>query len=148
MIISAPKHSRKRKRRVARGESSGWGCSAGRGTKGQKSRTGGGAYAGHEGGQLPVYRKLAKARGFGSFANPPRHHAALTLGVLSRAFPADATVTLTELKAKKLIPSATRRVKVVVRGPLGHALHLKGIFASQGATQAIAAAGGSILKPE
>ena len=143
MLIQVPKHSRKRKKRIARGESSGWGCSAGRGIKGQKSRTGGGAYAGHEGGQLPMYRKLPKARGFGAFI-VREERGSVTLGSLAKVFPAKSEVTLALLKEKKLVAQDVVQAKVLVRGKLEHALTIKGIGASKAAKQAIEAAGGSI----
>ena len=144
MLLKAPKHSRKRKRRIARGESSGWGCSAGRGIKGQKSRTGGGAYPGHEGGQLPMYRKLPKGRGYGAYVRATALQASLTLASLSKAFAPKAEVTIAILKEKKLVANDVALVKILVRGKLDHALHLKGITASKAAAQAIEAAGGSL----
>ena len=143
MIIRLPKRSRTKKKRVARGESSGIGCTSGRGTKGQKSRTGGGAYLGHEGGQLPLYRKLPKARGYGAFVvRTPV--AIVTVGDLAKAFGAKTEVTLDLLRQKKLIARDVDSAKILLRGKLAHALMIKGLGFSQGAKQAIEAAGGSI----
>lgn len=59
-------YSRKKQKRVGRGPSSGWGCTAGRGNNGQNARSGGGVRPGFEGGQMPLYRRLPK-RGFKNF---------------------------------------------------------------------------------
>ena len=144
MQIKPPKNSRKKKHRVARGESSGWGCSAGRGIKGQKSRAGGGAYTGHEGGQLPFYRKLPKAKGFAAYIIPRLCTETISLDKISKNFDKQASVSIADLKQKKLIGSRAVGVKVLLRGKIEHPIHLKGLSASKAALKAIEAAGGSI----
>jgi len=64
--LHAPEGANKRRRIVGRGQGSGRGTTAGKGNKGQKSRSGGKTYAGFEGGQMPIYRRLAQ-RGFSNY---------------------------------------------------------------------------------
>ena len=65
-ILSAPQGANKKPKRVGRGSSSGLGSTAGRGNKGQQSRSGGKTYVGFEGGQMPLYRRIAQ-RGFSNY---------------------------------------------------------------------------------
>jgi len=127
------------KRRVGRGIGSGLGKTAGRGHKGQKSRSGGYHKVGFEGGQMPLQRRLPK-RGFKSVTL--KYNAEITLTDLQRL---DATeVDLLTLKAAGLVGGVARIVKVVKTGELGKAVTLKGIGATAGAKAAIEAAGGSV----
>jgi len=127
------------KRRVGRGIGSGLGKTAGRGHKGQKSRSGGYHKVGFEGGQMPLQRRLPK-RGFKS--TTLKYNAEITLTDLQRL---DATeVDLLTLKAAGLVGEVARIVKVIKTGELGKAITLKGIGASAGAKAAIEAAGGSV----
>jgi large subunit ribosomal protein L15 len=127
------------KRRVGRGIGSGLGKTAGRGHKGQKSRSGGYHKVGFEGGQMPLPRRLPK-RGFKS--TTLKYNAEITLTDLQRL---DATeVDLLTLKAAGLVGELARIVKVIKTGELGKAITLKGIGATAGAKAAIEAAGGSV----
>jgi large subunit ribosomal protein L15 len=127
------------KRRVGRGIGSGLGKTAGRGHKGQKSRSGGYHKVGFEGGQMPLQRRLPK-RGFKSVTL--KYNAEITLTDLQRL---DATeVDLLTLKAAGLVGGVARIVKVIKTGELGKAVTLKGIGATAGAKAAIEAAGGSV----
>jgi large subunit ribosomal protein L15 len=127
------------KRRVGRGIGSGLGKTAGRGHKGQKSRSGGYHKVGFEGGQMPLQRRLPK-RGFKS--TTLKFNAEITLGDLQRL---DATeVDLLTLKAAGLVGEVARIVKVIKTGEIGKAVALKGIGATAGAKAAIEAAGGSV----
>jgi len=65
-VLTAPEGANKKKRIVGRGSSSGLGTTAGRGNKGQQSRSGGKVYVGFEGGQMPLYRRIAH-RGFSNY---------------------------------------------------------------------------------
>ena len=127
------------KRRVGRGIGSGLGKTAGRGHKGQKSRSGGYHKVGFEGGQMPLQRRLPK-RGFKSHLL--KFNAEITLSQLD-ALGADA-VDLLALKAAGLVPELAKVVKVVKTGELKRAVKLTGIGATAGAKAAIEAAGGSI----
>jgi large subunit ribosomal protein L15 len=127
------------KRRVGRGIGSGLGKTAGRGHKGQKSRSGGYHKVGFEGGQMPLQRRLPK-RGFKS--TTLKYNAEITLTDLQRL---DATeIDLLTLKAAGLVGEVARIVKVIKTGELGKAITLKGIGATAGAKAAIEAAGGSV----
>ena len=130
------KHAR---RRVGRGIGSGLGKTAGRGHKGQKSRSGGYHKVGFEGGQMPLQRRLPK-RGFKSHLL--KFNAELSLTDLQRLGAAE--VDLLTLKQARLIGELAKVVKVIKSGELTLKVVLKGIFASAGAKAAIEAAGGSV----
>jgi len=127
------------KRRVGRGIGSGLGKTAGRGHKGQKSRSGGFHKVGFEGGQMPLQRRLPK-RGFKSAQS--RFSAQVTLRDLDRL--QEDRVDMLTLKAHGLVPELTRTVKVIATGEITRAIKLQGILASKGARKAIEAAGGSL----
>jgi len=137
--INAGDGAKHAKRRVGRGIGSGLGKTAGRGHKGQKSRSGGFHRAGFEGGQMPMYRRLPK-RGFKS--RSVGLNAEVTLSALSAL---EATeVDLLVLKEAGLVGELVRKVKVINSGELTRAVTLKAINATAGAKAAIEAAGGSI----
>jgi len=131
--------SKKDRRRVGRGIGSGLGKTAGRGHKGQKSRSGGFHKTGFEGGQMPMQRRLPK-RGFTS--RTANDVVEIRLGDLQRL---DATeVDLLTLKAAKLASHLSKGAKVILSGKIEKAVSLKGIAVTKGAKAAIEAAGGSI----
>jgi large subunit ribosomal protein L15 len=127
------------KRRVGRGIGSGLGKTAGRGHKGQKSRSGGYHKVGFEGGQMPLQRRLPK-RGFKS--TTLKFNAEVSLADLER-LAADEVDILT-LKQAGLVGELARTVKVIKSGELTKKVALKGIVATAGAKAAIEAAGGSV----
>ena len=127
------------KRRVGRGIGSGLGKTAGRGHKGQKSRSGGYHKVGFEGGQMPLQRRLPK-RGFKSHLL--KYNAEITLGELQALDATDVDVLV--LKQAGLIPQIAKVVKVIKSGELSKKVSLKGIGATAGAKAAIEAAGGSL----
>jgi len=126
-------------RRVGRGIGSGLGKTAGRGHKGQKSRSGGYHKVGFEGGQMPLQRRLPK-RGFKSHLL--KYNAEITLTTLSRLDMAEVDVLA--LKQAGLVSQMAKVVKVINTGELTRAVKLTGIGASAGAKVAIEAAGGSV----
>jgi len=126
-------------RRVGRGIGSGLGKTAGRGHKGQKSRSGGYHKVGFEGGQMPLQRRLPK-RGFKSHLL--KFNAEITLTTLSKLGLAE--VDLLTLKQAGLVPELAKVVKVIKSGELTNAVKLTGIGATAGAKAAIEAAGGSL----
>ena len=130
------KHAR---RRVGRGIGSGLGKTAGRGHKGQKSRSGGYHKVGFEGGQMPVQRRLPK-RGFKS--QLLKFNAEVTLTALDKLGLPE--VDLLTLKQAGLVGELAKVVKVVKTGALTKAVKLTGIGATAGAKAAIEAAGGSL----
>ena len=127
------------KRRVGRGIGSGLGKTAGRGHKGQKSRSGGYHKVGFEGGQMPLQRRLPK-RGFKSMTL--KFNAEVTLAALEQLGLAEVDVAV--LKQAGLVASNALVVKVIKSGELTKAVKLNGIIATAGAKAAIEAAGGSI----
>ena len=134
------KHSR---RRVGRGIGSGLGKTAGRGHKGQKSRSGGFHKVGFEGGQMPLQRRLPK-RGFNSLARGLT--AEVRLSDLQKMGVED--IDLKALKAAGVVPEATEGVKVILSGKLERKVSLSGLRVTKGARVAIEAAGGSIAELE
>ncbi|MEY3991997.1 MAG: ribosomal protein [Pseudomonadota bacterium] len=126
-------------RRVGRGIGSGLGKTAGRGHKGQKSRSGGYHKVGFEGGQMPLQRRLPK-RGFKSHLL--KFNAEITLGQLAKLGLGE--VDLLALKQAGLVPELAKVVKVIKSGELTTAVKLTGIGATAGAKAAIEAAGGSL----
>jgi large subunit ribosomal protein L15 len=131
--------SKKARRRVGRGSSSGLGKTAGRGHKGQKSRSGGFHKVGFEGGQMPLQRRLPK-RGFVSRSRDDV--AEIRLSDLSKVPVAD--IDLLALRAAGLVPARAKTAKVIKAGELKKAVKLSGIAATKGAKAAIEAAGGSV----
>ncbi len=132
------KHS---KRRGGRGIGSGLGKTAGRGHKGQKSRSGGFHKVGFEGGQMPLQRRLPK-RGFISLTRDDT--AQVRLSDLQK-MPVD-TVDLLALKQAGVIPAAAISAKVVKSGELKRAVKLQGLLLTKGARAAVEAAGGSVAE--
>ncbi len=130
------KHAR---RRVGRGIGSGLGKTAGRGHKGQKSRSGGYHKVGFEGGQMPLQRRLPK-RGFKSHLL--KFNAEVTLTALDKLGLPE--VDLLTLKQAGLVGELAKVVKIVKTGALTKAVKLTGIGATAGAKAAIEAAGGSL----
>ena len=127
------------KRRVGRGIGSGLGKTAGRGHKGQKSRSGGFHKVGFEGGQMPMYRRLPK-RGFTS--RDQHLHAQVRLSDLQK-LPVDV-IDVQVLKQAGVIGQAVKFVKVFKSGELSRKVSLQGMGVTVGAKASIEAAGGTI----
>ncbi len=128
------------RKRVGRGIGSGYGKTAGRGTKGQKARSGGNIRPGFEGGQNPLAKRLPKKRGFASI-NPVTYQV-VNLTQLER-FKAGATVDGAALAEAGLVKHADRRIKLLADGEIKVALSVKLQAASLSAQAAITKAGGS-----
>ena len=131
--------SKHAKRRVGRGIGSGLGKTAGRGHKGQKSRSGGFHKVGFEGGQMPLHRRLPK-RGFPSLTK--EFTAEVRLGDLA-GLPIEE-IDLLSLKQAGLVGEMVKSAKVILSGEIDKKVTLKGISATAGAKAAIEAAGGSL----
>ena len=127
------------KRRVGRGIGSGLGKTAGRGHKGQKSRSGGYHKVGFEGGQMPMHRRLPK-RGFKSHLL--KFNAEITLTALEALGLEE--VTLVALKQAGAVGELAKVVKVINTGAITKAVKLSGIGATAAAKAAIEAAGGAV----
>ncbi|MGP1629213.1 MAG: 50S ribosomal protein L15 [Giesbergeria sp.] len=131
--------SKHAKRRVGRGIGSGLGKTAGRGHKGQKSRSGGYHKVGFEGGQMPLQRRLPK-RGFKS--QTLKYNAEVTLSALSAIGLAE--VDMLALKQAGLVSQMAKTIKIIKSGEISTAVKLTGVGATAGARAAIEAAGGSV----
>ena len=133
--------SRHRRKRVGRGDSSGLGKTAGRGEKGQKSRTGAVIRPFFEGGQIPLFRRLPK-RGF---KNADRIiYALINLNVLDANFEAGDVVDFDALRAKKLLAKSDTIIKILANGEITKALTVKAAKFSAAAAAKIEAAGGKV----
>lgn len=126
-------------KRVARGIGSGLGKTAGRGHKGQKSRSGGKVKPGFEGGQMPLQRRVPK---FGFTSRVGRYVAEVRLHELAKV-EADI-VDLAALKAANVVSGNTQSAKVMHSGEINKAVTLRGIRVTKGARAAIEAAGGKV----
>jgi large subunit ribosomal protein L15 len=133
--------SKHAKRRVGRGIGSGLGKTAGRGHKGQSSRSGGFHKVGFEGGQMPLQRRLPK-RGFVSRMRDDT--AEVRLSDLAKLPVAE--IDLLALKAAGVVPALAKTAKVIKTGKLDKAVKLSGLQATKGARAAIEAAGGSLTE--
>ena len=131
------------KKRVGRGIGSGLGKTAGRGHKGQKSRSGGFHKVGFEGGQMPLQRRLPK-RGFKS--PMAGRTAEVRLSDLERIEASE--VDLLVLEQAGVVPQLALAAKVILSGNLTRKVSLKGVGITKGARAAVEAAGGSVLVEE
>ena len=129
------------KRRVGRGIGSGFGKTAGRGHKGQKSRAGGFHKVGFEGGQMPLQRRLPK-RGFVSLTNA--RNVEVRLSEIND-LPIDE-IDLLSLMQANLVTQHALSAKVILSGEITRKVVLKGVGATKGAKAAIEAAGGSVAE--
>ena len=131
--------SKSARHRVGRGIGSGWGKTAGRGHKGQKSRAGGFHKVGFEGGQMPLHRRLPK-RGFTSmsrrYVEVVRLHELQKLGV--------DEIDLMVLKQAGVVSALAIDARVIRSGELSRKVSVRGIGVTRGARAAIEAAGGSV----
>ena len=133
--------SKKDARRVGRGNGSGFGKTAGRGIKGQKSRAGGFHKVGFEGGQMPLQRRLPKF-GFHSrsarYSDEVRLHEIDSMGV--------DNIDLLHLRAAGLVAHDVTRVKIIDSGAVNRPVKLKGLLVTKGARAKIEAAGGEVAE--
>ena len=138
--LSPPAGSTSTAKRKGRGQGTGNGKTAGRGHKGQKSRSGGGVRPGFEGGQMPMYRRVPK-RGFNNkvFA---KQFAIVNVGALSKAFDDGAEVAFEQLKEVGLLKKRLDGVVVLGEGAIDKKLTVRAARFSKGAAEKIEAAGG------
>ena len=128
--IKPAEGAKKARRRVGRGIGSGLGKTAGRGHKGQKSRSGGYHKVGFEGGQMPLQRRLPK-RGFKSTTQ--KYNAEVSLADLQRLGAAE--VDLLTLKQAKLVGEMIKNVKIIKSGELTLKIAVTGVLATAGAKE-------------
>ncbi|MBM3338702.1 MAG: 50S ribosomal protein L15 [Betaproteobacteria bacterium] len=139
--IKPAEDSKRARKRVGRGIGSGLGKTAGRGHKGQQSRSGGFHKVGFEGGQMPMHRRLPK-RGFVSHISP----LVVEIRLSDLQSIAIDEIDLLALKQVGLAHQLAKRAKVIATGSINRKLVLKGIKASAAARHAIEAAGGSLVE--
>lgn len=132
------------RRRIGRGEGSGWGRCAGRGDKGQKARSGGGVPLGFEGGQMPLQRRVPK-RGFRNERFQQRY-AEVRLDALNR-FSEGSEIREADLREAGLMKGMDKWAKVLGSGQLDRRVTLRVSKVTSGARKAIEAAGGSVEEP-
>ena len=141
--LRAPEGANKKPKRVGRGSSSGLGTTAGKGNKGQQSRSGKGTpYVGFEGGQMPLYRRIAQ-RGF---SNSPfkKEFAIINLVDLEAKYADGETVNRTSLKEKGLVGKIVDGIKVLGNGEISKKLTVEVEKISASAKEKIEKAGGSV----
>ena len=127
------------RKRVGRGMGSGTGKTAGRGHKGQKSRTGGNVRAGFEGGQMPLQMRLPK---FGFSSRTNNHLKEVNVKNINGL----ETVTLETLKEHKIISKSVKKVKIFGTFDLESKVNVEGIKVTKGAKESIEKAGGTVAE--
>jgi large subunit ribosomal protein L15 len=138
--LSPAKGSKKDKKRIGRGPGSGWGTTAGKGTKGENSRSGGGAAPGFEGGQMPLQRRLPK-RGFTNiFA---KRIVAVNIRDLA-VFESGSVIDEHQLREKGIVKNRVDGIKLLGQGEVSHPLTVKVNQISQSARGKIESAGGTV----
>ncbi|MDR0503628.1 MAG: 50S ribosomal protein L15 [Treponema sp.] len=139
--LHAPAGANKRKRIIGRGQGSGRGTTAGKGNKGQKARSGGKTYVGFEGGQMPLYRRLAH-RGF---SNHPfiKEWQIVNLGEIEKRYKDGETVDLASLTKNGFL-KGVEPVKILATGDISKKLTFKVAAASASAIAKIEKAGGEV----
>jgi large subunit ribosomal protein L15 len=138
--LSPVKGSKRPRQRVGRGVASGWGKTAGRGTKGQGARSGGGVRPGYEGGQMPIHRRLPK-RGFTNIFK--KNFAIVNIRDLAR-FESGSTINEVELIKSGLLKGTYDGVKLLGQGDIDFPLQIKVNAVSKSAQEKIVAAGGTV----
>ena len=140
--LKPPEGSRKKRKRVGRGDGSGHGGTAGKGDKGQNARSGSSVRPNFEGGQMPLSRRLPK-RGF---KNPMRRVIATVNIADLKRFPEGSVVDRESLLSVGLVKRKADGVKILGKGEIGFPLSLKVDMVSRGAREKIEAAGGTIVE--
>jgi len=139
--LHAPVGANKRKRIIGRGQGSGRGTTAGKGNKGQKARSGGKTYIGFEGGQMPLYRRLAH-RGFSNYPFK-KEWQIVNLGEIEKRYEANETVDPASLYKKGLVKKSIP-VKILATGDFTKKLSFKVAAVSASAKEKIEKAGGDV----
>ncbi|MDD3822345.1 MAG: 50S ribosomal protein L15 [Sphaerochaetaceae bacterium] len=139
--INAPYGANTKKTIVGRGSSS-KGRTCGRGNNGQNARSGGGVRPGFEGGQMPLFRRVAR-RGFSNYPFKQEFQV-ISLDAVSAWFEDGEVVSLDSLKDKSLVKGADAQAKVLANGELTKKVIFEGLKISAAAVDKIKAAGGEI----
>lgn len=143
--IAPPPGSRRARKRIGRGNASGYGTYAGRGLKGQKSRSGNKMRPGFEGGQLPLIKRLPRKRGFVNIFR--KEYSIVNLNKLN-IFEEGSEVTPEKLHAAGLVKTLKHPVKILANGEVSHAVIVKANKFSAAAKTKIEAAGGKAEEVE
>lgn len=138
--LKATEGSRRNRKRVGRGTSSGYGKTSGRGQKGQLARSGGKTRLGFEGGQMPLYRRMPK-RGFNNINR--KEYAIINLNDLNK-FEAGSEVNIDSLKEAGIVKKELAGVKLLANGKLDVKLTVKVNKVSESAKKAVETAGGTV----
>ena len=142
-ILSAPQGANKKAKRVGRGSSSGLGTTAGKGNKGQQSRSGGKTYVGFEGGQMPLYRRIAH-KGFSNYPFKKEYYC-INVEILDAKFDDGATVDKAALIEKGFISAKNcTLVKILGNGDIKKKLNVVVDKVSESAKAKIEKAGGTV----
>ena len=141
-ILTAPYGANKKDIRVGRGSSSGRGSTAGRGNKGQQSRSGGKVYIGFEGGQMPLFRRIAQ-RGFSNYPFK-KEYACVNVADINAKYSDGETVNKETLAAKGLLKGVNPLVKILGNGEITKKLSFNVDKISASAKDKIEKAGGSV----
>ena len=139
--LKPPEGSRKKRKRVGRGDGSGHGGTSCKGHKGQNARSGGGVRPGFEGGQMPLSRRLPK-RGF---RNPSRKIIVTVNLEQLKKFSAGSVIDKDALVSAGLVKKKGHGIKVLGKGTIAYPVSLKVDMISCGAREKIEAAGGTII---
>ena len=143
MEIRPPSGSRKTKKIAGRGYSARRGVKAGKGDKGQNSRSGGGVRPGFEGGQMPLYRRIPRK----GFSNYPfkREYDVINVSTLEKKYSDGETVSVETLKEKRILKKKFASVKILGEGELSKKLTVDIAAVSAAAKEKIEKAGGSVV---
>ncbi len=144
-MLHAPEGANRKKRIVGRGSSSGRGTTAGRGNKGQQSRSGGKTYVGFEGGQMPLYRRIAQ-RGFSNYPFKEEYEI-FNLKDLEAKYADGETVDRKSLVAKNLLKKGRAKVKILGDGEISKKLVINVDKISASAKEKVEKAGGTVTVP-
>jgi large subunit ribosomal protein L15 len=140
--LKPPEGSRKKRKRVGRGDGSGHGGTSGKGAKGQNARSGHSVRPGFEGGQMPLSRRMPKV----GFKNPMRRIIATVNIEQLKKFQEGTVVDRETLLNVGLVARKADGVKVLGKGEISFPLSVKVDMVSRGARQKIEAAGGTIIE--
>ena len=144
LILKAPVGANKKKRIVGRGSSSGRGTTAGRGNKGQQSRSGGKVYIGFEGGQMPLFRRIAQ-RGFSNYPFK-KEFDIVNLCDIEFKYADGETVNKETLAAKGLVRKSAVLIKVLGNGDLTKKVTVAVDKVSASAKEKIEKVGGTVTE--
>ena len=137
--LKSPQGSKKNRKRVGRGDSSGSGSYSGKGMKGQKSRSGGGVRPGFEGGQLPLIKKLSALRGFNNIFR--REFIPINLNTISKLYEKDNEISPETLVEKNVLKDTKSPIKILGDGEINFSVKVTAHKFSRSAKDKIIAAG-------